>query len=303
MSRLDLPSGNPSVLRACSLTAYCNRVSVIENSTILVTGAARGLGRQIALACASRRATVILWDIDAEQLAATAADVARVATAPPRAYRCDVADREMVAETARRVVAEAGRVDILINNAGVMSGRRLLDCSDQQIEHTMAVNTMSLFWTCRAFLPGMIAASRGHLVTVASAAGLLGVAGLVDYCASKWAAVGFDDALRMELRRIAPRLRTTIVCPYLIDTGLTQGISPRFPRLTPRLQPDAVAARIVRAIARDERRLIMPPLMRLLPALQAVPAGLRNRLMDVFGVHRCMDTVVDRPAPSLSSDR
>lgn len=154
---------------------------------------------------------------------------------------------------------------------------------------------MSLFWTCRAFLPGMIAASRGHVVTVASAAGMLGVAGLVDYCTSKWAAVGFDEALRMELRRIAPRLRTTVVCPYLIDTGLAQGVRPRFPRLTPPLKPDVVAARIVRAIARDERLLVMPPLMRLLPVLNAVPAGLKNWLMDMFGVHHCMDTFAGHP--------
>lgn len=272
-------------------------VTAIENSTILVTGAARGLGRQIALACAARRANVVIWDIDAQHLATTADDLARVAVTPPRAYQCDVGDRDMVAETARRVVAEAGRVDILINNAGVMSGRRLLDCSDQQIERTMAVNTMALFWTCRAFLPGMIAASRGHIVTVASAAGLLGVAGLVDYCTSKWAAVGFDEALRMEIRRMAPRLQTTVVCPFLIDTGLTHGVSSRFPWLAPRLQPDAVANRVVRAIMRNERRVIMPPLMRLLPALQGVPLWLKNWLMDMFGVHRCMDTFVG-PAPS-----
>lgn len=271
-------------------------MSVIENSTILVTGAARGLGRQIAIVCASRGANVVLWDVDSQQLAATVADVARVATTPPRGYRCDVGDRDMIIEKARQVVAEAGGVDILINNAGVMSGRQLLDCSDEQIERTMAVNTMSLFWTCRAFLPGMIAASRGHVVTVASAAGLLGVAGLVDYCTSKWAAVGFDEALRMELRRIAPRLRTTVVCPYLIDTGLAQGVRPRFPRLTPPLKPDVVAARIVRAIARDERLLVMPPLMRLLPVLHAVPTGLKNWLMDMFGVHHCMDTFVGRPS-------
>lgn len=277
---------------------YDASVSAIENSTILVTGGARGLGRQIALACAARRANVVIWDIDAQQLATTADEVARAAATPPRAYQCDVGDRDMVAETARRVVAEAGRVDILVNNAGVMSGRRLLDCSDQQIERTMAVNTMALFWTCRAFLPGMIAASRGHVVTVASAAGLLGVAGLVDYCTSKWAAVGFDEALRMEIRRMAPRLQTTVVCPFLIDTGLTHGVSSRFPWLTPRLQPDVVAARIVRAIMRNERRVIMPPLMRLLPALQGGPLWLKNWLMDMFGVHRSMDTFVG-PSPSL----
>lgn len=119
-------------------------MSVIENSTILVTGAAQGLGRQIAIMCASRGAHVVLWDIDSQQLAATVADVARVATMPPRGYRCDVGDRDMINETARQVVTEAGRVDILINNAGVMSGRRLLDCSDEQIQRTMAVTTGSI---------------------------------------------------------------------------------------------------------------------------------------------------------------
>lgn len=274
-------------------------VTAIEHSTILVTGAARGLGRQMALAFGSRGANLVLWDIDAEHLATTVADVARVAPTPPRGYVCDVGDRDMVAATARQVVAEAGQIDILVNNAGVMSGRWLLDCSDRQIERTIAVNSLALFWTCRAFLPGMIAAARGHVVTVASAAGLLGVAGLVDYCASKWAAVGFDEALRMELRRVAPRLRTTVVCPYLIDTDLVLGVRPRFPWLTPSSPPDAVAARIVRAVARNERRVIMPPLMRLLPALHLVPEGLKNWLMNLFGVHRCMDAFVGRSnAPS-----
>jgi len=73
----------------------------------------------------------VLWDIDSQQLATTVADVARVATKPPRGYRCDVGDRDMIIEKARQIVAEAGGVDFLINNAGVMSGRQLLDCSDE----------------------------------------------------------------------------------------------------------------------------------------------------------------------------
>lgn len=272
-------------------------MSTIAGSTILITGAARGLGRELALACAGRGGRVILWDIDAERLAATAADVARVAEVAPRAYACDVGDREMVGTTARRVAADVGRVDILVNNAAVISGRRLLDCSDRQIERTMAVNALGSFWTCRAFLPGMIAAGRGHVVTVASTAGLCGVAGLVDYSASKSAAVGFDEALRMELRRVAPRLVTTVVCPHLIDTGFTRGVSTGLSWLAPVMRPEAVAARLVRAVERDERVVIVPPFMRLLPVLRVLPAAIRTGVLELLGVHRCMDTFVGREAP------
>ena len=89
----------------------------------------------------------------------------------------------------------------MVNCAGVVSGKSFLDLSESQIERTMSVNTMALFWTAKAFLPEMMEAGSGHLVTMASAAGTIGVAGLADYCASKWAAVGLDESLRVELKQ------------------------------------------------------------------------------------------------------
>lgn len=184
----------------------------IAGSTILITGGARGIGRLLALKTARLGGNVVLWDIDGEALRQVVEEVRSATGRAAHGYTCDVSDRKSVCEVGARVKQDVGPVHVLVNNAGVVSGKRFLDCTDAEIERTMAVNTMSLFWTAKAFLPEMIEANRGHLVTVASAAGVIGVARLADYCASKWAAVGFDESLRVELRQIAPGVKTTVVC-------------------------------------------------------------------------------------------
>jgi all-trans-retinol dehydrogenase (NAD+) len=151
------------------------------------------------------------------------------------------------------------------------------------------VNTLALFWTTKAFLPAMVEQNRGHLVTIASASGLVGVSGLADYAASKWAAVGFDESLRMELARAAPGVKTTVVCPYYIDTGMFTGVRTRVPWLLPILKERKVAERIVRAVERNERRLFMPWSVYLLPVFRALPARLFDRAMDLLGVNSSMD--------------
>ena len=98
----------------------------------------------------------------------------------------------------------------------------------------------------------MKARGSGHIVTVASAAGLIGTARETDYAASKFAAVGFDEALRQELRRSAPGVRTTVVCPYYIDTGMFKGVKTRFPLLLPVLKEQEVADRVLKAVRRNQ---------------------------------------------------
>lgn len=90
---------------------------------------------------------------------------------------------------------------ILINNAGIVSGKTTLELSDAMIEKTIQVNTISHLHTIREFLPGMIAGKRGHIVTIASMAGLVSTPGLSDYCASKYGAVAIDEAVRLELSK------------------------------------------------------------------------------------------------------
>jgi all-trans-retinol dehydrogenase (NAD+) len=265
---------------------------------ILITGGASGIGRRMALSMARQGGNVVLWDIHAPNLASVLEELRGITGRPAHGYLCNVADRQAVYATAAQVKQEVGPIHVLVNNAGVVAGKRFLECSDEQIERTMAVNTTAMFWTCRAFLPEMIAENRGHVVTIASAAGIIGVAGLAAYCASKWAAVGFDESLRMELRRLAPGVKTTVVCPYFIDTGMFQGVRSRYSLLLPILKEEVVAERIVRAIARNRPRLILPALPGLVPLLRILPVRMFDAVADLLGINRAMDGFVGRHGES-----
>lgn len=258
----------------------------------LVTGGASGIGRLLALELARRGAVPVVWDVDEDRLSASLADLERVSSGRARGYRCDVRDRDDVAVAAKRVRDEVGDPMIVVNNAGVVSGARFLDLSDDVIRRTFDVNALALFWVTKEFLPAMVDANRGHVVTVASAAGLVGVARQTDYSASKHAAMGFDESLRVELHRIAPRVKTTVVCPYYVDTGMFEGVRTRVPLLLPILKQEQVALRIADAIATDRRVLVLPPIVRLIPVLRMLPPSVFDRIMDLFGVNVSMDHFV-----------
>ena len=114
-------------------------------------------------------------------------------------FYCDVSQRESVHEAAALARTANGVVTLLINNAGIVSGKSTLELSDQMIDKTMQVNTISHLTTIREFLPDMIATKKGHIVTIASMAGLAATPGLSDYSASKFGAVAIDEAVRVEL--------------------------------------------------------------------------------------------------------
>lgn len=108
----------------------------------------------------------------------------------------------------------------------------------------------------RSFLPSMLANNHGHIVSISSLTGVFGSAGLCDYSSSKAAVIGFDSSLRLELVRLKKTgVKTTCVCPYLIDTGMFQGASSPF---IPYLKPEYVADRIVEAILTNQTFLILP---------------------------------------------
>jgi all-trans-retinol dehydrogenase (NAD+) len=253
--------------------------------TVLVTGAASGIGRLMAREIAAAGAHVVLWDLDEQALTAFGRELAERGLRATT-YRCDVSRRAEVAATARRVLEECGAVDVLINNAGVVSGKPLLELSDEAIERTFAVNALSLFWTARAFLPGMIQRGAGHIVTIASAAGLVGTARQTDYCASKHAAVGFDDALRVELRHLGHPIRTTLVCPYYIGTGMFAGVRSR---ILPILDPERTVHAIVRAIRRNRERVFMPRLVGWTYLGRLLPTAVFDAMMRAIGIDRSMD--------------
>jgi all-trans-retinol dehydrogenase (NAD+) len=269
-------------------------MTAIAGSHVLVTGAASGLGRRIALGVAERGGTLCLWDLNGAGLQEVAKEVEKLGSRAETAV-VDVSDPKAVRNAAAAV---ATPVDILINNAGVVSGKSLLQIPDERIEKSISVNLLSLFWTTRAFLPGMIERQRGHVVTIASAGGLIGVPRLSDYCATKWAAVGFDESLRMELRKTAPKIRTTVVCPFYIDTGMFEGVKSRFPLLLPVLHEPDVARRILRAIEKNRRKLVMPWMVRTIAPLRLLPVSWFDAIAEFMGINASMDDFVGRSAPT-----
>ncbi len=264
-----------------------------RNRKVLITGAASGIGRLMALKIAGKGGRLILWDVDAAHLDAVAAEIA-AAGGQASVVACNLVEREPIEAAAARTLAEHGAVDVLINNAGIVDGKPLLQASDEEIARTFAVNTLAPFRTVRAFLPGMLAQGAGHIVTIASASGIAAVPRLADYSASKAAAIAFDESLRLELKHDGAPVRTTVVCPYYIATGMFEGVRTRFPLLLPIMKPEAVAARIVRAIERDESRLILPWFVRCAFPLRLLPTAWFDALMNFFGITKSMDAFTGR---------
>ena len=259
----------------------------------LVTGTSTGIGFATALrlARAGHRVKATMRNLAKSGPLEAAAKAEGL---PLEIGELEVTDQSSIDRAVAEVLGAYGAVDVLVNNAGIVSGRSFLELPDAKIEATFAINTLSLFWVTKAFLPQMIEQRRGHVVTIASASALVGVARLADYAASKWAAMGFEESLRVELRQIAPAIRTTVVCPYYIDTGMFRGVKSRFPWLLPILDENDVAARIVRAIQRDERRLLMPWAVHLLPLLRLLPVGVFDQVSTFLGVNASMDAFQGR---------
>ncbi|XP_027494260.1 epidermal retinol dehydrogenase 2-like [Corapipo altera] len=239
---------------------------------VLITGSANGIGRQVALKFAPLGVTLVLWDIDDKGNKETCRLAQEKGANRVFVYHCDCSSREDVYEKADKVKKEVGDVTILINNAGILIGKKFCDLSDADFEKTFKTNFFSQVWTCKAFLPAMMTYNRGHLVSTASASGLLGLYRLTDYAASKYAIIGMMEGINSELYHAGKHgIKTTIICPYFISTKLSKGFQSAKPLLLPVYDPEYVASKILNAIKKEKFYLIMPPTLRLLGFKTFVP--------------------------------
>ncbi|XP_067664588.1 epidermal retinol dehydrogenase 2-like [Haliotis asinina] len=267
----------------------------ISGETVLITGAGSGIGRLLAKRFADRGCRLVLWDINKEGNEETAAQVQRFGITV-KTYTVDLSDAKQIYQTAEKVKRDMGDIDILVNNAGIVTGRKFMQCPDEMVQKTMQVNVQAHFWTVKAFLPSMLDRNHGHIVNIASSAGLLGVSGLADYCASKFAAVGFEESLRYELETSGKTgVHTTVVCPYLIDTGMFDGCESRFSFLLPKLKPDDVVDSIMDALLCNSAIVIIPKILYAFIALKGIlPIKVAFLLCDFMGVNSMMTTFKGR---------
>ncbi|XP_030630133.1 retinol dehydrogenase 10-B isoform X1 [Chanos chanos] len=288
------------------------REKSVAGQVCVITGAGSGLGRLFAKEFARRGATLVLWDINRQGNEETAEMVRQiyrdmsVSKEEPHdgvqdvpliqpqvfTYYCDVSKRESVYSTAEKVRREVGNIDILINNAGVVSGHHLLECPDELIERTMMVNCHAHFWTSKAFLPKMLELNHGHIVTVASSLGLFTTAGVEDYCASKFGAIGFHESLSHELKAAdKDGIKMTLVCPFLVDTGMFKGckIRKEMAPFFPPLKPEYCVKEAMRAILTDQPMVCTPRAMYMVTFMKTVlPFDAIVCMYRFIGADKCM---------------
>ncbi|CAJ1087284.1 epidermal retinol dehydrogenase 2-like isoform X2 [Xyrichtys novacula] len=264
----------------------------VAGEVVLITGAGSGIGRLMAQEFAALGTVLVLWDINQDGMKETARLAKEGGASRVHYYTCDCSDKTEVYRVADQVKREVGDVTILVNNAGIVTGKKFMDAPDSLIEKTMEVNTMAHFWTYKAFLPAMVANNHGHLVSIASSAGLIGVNGLADYCASKFAAVGFAESVGLELLALGKDgVKTTIVCPYFINTGMFDGCQTKWPSVLPILDPKYAVKKIINAVLTDQVYLLMPRSMYLITALKNILPMKQGILLGQYmGAFNLMDS-------------
>jgi NAD(P)-dependent dehydrogenase (short-subunit alcohol dehydrogenase family) len=262
-------------------------VTNLAGKTVLVTGAASGIGKETALACARRGASLAICDLNEAGLAETAHQI-RALGRDVLARRVDVASRHDMREFAAAVHAQVKAVDLLMNNAGVGLGAGFLDTDLDDWEWFVGINLNGVIHGCHLFIPPMVARGHGgHVINVASAAAFVATAAAAAYSTTKYAVLGLSEALRDELA--CHRIGVTAVCPGIINTPITETARMRGPIATPEVRrqvvefyrwrnygPERVARNVLKAVQRNRAVAPVSPeawamyyLKRLVPGLLA----------------------------------
>ncbi len=258
-----------------------------------ITGAGSGIGQALALELAHRRANLALSDVDTNGLAGTV-ERCRAMGVTVTSERVDVADRTAVETWAAQVVSDHGRVNVIVNNAGVALAATVETMSYDDLEWLMAIDFWGVVHGTKAFLPHLQASGEGHIVNVSSVFGLISVPTQSAYNAAKFAVRGFTDTLRMELEIAGSPVSATTVHPGGIKTSIARnarvdqsvadmtGGADRaragFDRFAI-TSPEKAARQILAAVAQDRRRVLVGPDAKVIDLLARLPTGIYQRAL------------------------
>ncbi len=249
--------------------------TVLAGRTVAISGAARGIGLATATRLRAAGATVFIGDIDRELAEREAARLGATG------LELDVTSEDSFAAFIDAASAPSGRLDVLINNAGIMLTGSYLAQKPEAAERMFEVNTLGLMRGTRLALPAMLERRSGQIINISSLAGRAVAPGIVSYCATKHAVVGFTRALQREHRDSG--VRFTLIMPAFTRTALTDGLSTG---RAPAAQPQDIAKGIVAAIITPRDEAILPPSAAVIvnTSERLLPRRVGNALAHIMGV-------------------
>ncbi|MGY4710838.1 SDR family oxidoreductase [Mycolicibacterium sp. CBM1] len=254
----------------------------IRGKTIAITGAARGIGYATAKALLQRGARVVIGDRDVALEESAVAQLSKLG--PVSGYPLDVTDAESFATFLDKARADGGgHIDVLINNAGVMPVGPFLDHPEQAVRSAVEVNFYGVLTGCRLVLPEMVKRRSGHIVNIASLAGMLAIPGQALYAGTKFAVVGLTTALSDEF---APQgVDVSCVMPTFTNTELIAGTNATGANKP--VQPEDIAAAVVKTLDQPKTAVSVPYPLRFVAAATAfLPPRGRRWLSKKMGTDR-----------------
>lgn len=222
----------------------------LDKKVAIVTGSGRGIGKAIALKLASEGAKLILTARSKNEIDKVCKEAKNAI-----AIKCDVSKEEDVKNVIRKAIDKFGRIDILVNNAGVGYWGNVIDTKIEEFDEMMNINVRGVFLFTKIVLPYMIKQKEGFIINIASIAGKQASPGLAGYCASKFAVVGFSQALFQEVRNYG--IRVCCVCPGSVDTKMHSSKDKSW-----MLKPEDIAKAVFDVLMQDKRAMISELIIR-----------------------------------------
>lgn len=273
-------------------------MKTLTDKVVVITGAGSGIGRALALDAAARGAVLALSDVDAVGLAETAERARRRMAGEVRTDVVDVRDRDAVAAYAAAVADQLGRVNVVVNNAGVALTANVEEMAYEDFQWVMDIDFWGVVHGTKEFLPYLIASGEGHVVNISSLFGLLGMPSQSAYNAAKFAVRGFTEAFRQEMLIAGYPVQVSCVHPGGIKTAIARNaraaegedqasMAEFFDRKLARTTAEKAASVIIEGVLADKPRIVVGSDAKLLdafvrlvgPRYQRVVAGTSNRML------------------------
>jgi 3-oxoacyl-[acyl-carrier protein] reductase len=222
-------------------------------NTALVTGGGRGIGKETAILLFKKGLDLIICSRTQKEIDIAVKEIKSFGNGQMIGRKCDVSISSQVNTLVNDALETYGRIDVLINNAGITYVKKLIDTTEEQWDHTRDVNLKGAFLLCKAIVPHMIENNRGVIINVSSGAGKVGFEEISAYCASKFGMIGLTESLARELANYNIRVMT--ICPGEVATKMQEDVDSRYYELNKdkMLHPRTVAEKIVDMIFNENK--------------------------------------------------